>query len=125
MRIFRLCSRKYEADNSDGAPIYGGRWNEVGTPEIYTSESRSLAALEVIVHNGAVPWDYQIVEIEVPDDIKIETIALGRLPKHWFDHHNYKMTAALGTAWAKSGRTAVLKVPSAAIRSEHNYVLNP
>lgn len=34
-------------------------------------------------------------------------------------------TAARGTFWAISLATAVLRVPAAVIRSEHNYLLNP
>ncbi|MCI0493899.1 RES family NAD+ phosphorylase, partial [candidate division KSB1 bacterium] len=33
-----------------GARQYGGRWNHKGTGIIYTSESRSLAILEYLVH---------------------------------------------------------------------------
>jgi RES domain-containing protein len=69
MLIYRLASRLYPADTGEGASLYGGRWNEVGTAVIYASGSISLAALEVIVHNGAVPIDYQVVEITIPDDL--------------------------------------------------------
>ena len=31
----------------------------------------------------------------------------------------------MGTSWAKSLTTAVLRVPPAVVRSEHNYILNP
>ena len=59
MFVYRLASRKYPPNNSEGARTYGGRWNMAGTPAIYASTTRSLAALEVIIHNGAIPWDYQ------------------------------------------------------------------
>ena len=55
MFVYRVASRRYAADNSEGARLNGGRWNNPGTPVIYTSASRSLAALEVIVNNGAIP----------------------------------------------------------------------
>ncbi len=66
MFVYRLASRLYAADNAEGARIYGGRWNRPGTPVIYTSATRSLAALEVIVHNGAIPADYRITVVTVP-----------------------------------------------------------
>jgi RES domain-containing protein len=36
-----------------------------------------------------------------------------------------KTNAAVGDNWARSGRTAVLKLPSAVVPAEFNYILNP
>jgi RES domain-containing protein len=125
MLVFRLASRKYEQTGSEGASRYGGRWNQVGTPVIYASATRSLAAIEVIAHQGAIPGDYQVILIEIPDGVAIESLDPAVLPDGWPDGDDEAKTAALGTEWANSLRTAVFRVPSAAIRSEHNYILNP
>ena len=125
MFVYRLASRLYAADNAEGARIYGGRWNRPGTPVIYTSATRSLAALEVIAHNGAIPADYRITVVTVPDHLPIETVGLGDLTEGWPESDSEAKTAEYGTLWAASLRTAVLRVPSAAIRAEHNYILNP
>jgi RES domain-containing protein len=125
MLVYRLASRKFSVDNSEGASRFGGRWNNPGTPVIYASATRSLAALEVIVHNGAIPADYRIVIIELPDDLAIENVELKSLPDGWPDGESEPDTATSGTEWASSLRTAVLRVPSAAIRAEHNYIVNP
>ena len=51
MIVFRLAKKQYTHKLSgEGAELYGGRWNSVGTPMLYTSESRSLALLELAVH---------------------------------------------------------------------------
>jgi len=125
MYLYRIASRRYAADNSEGARLYGGRWNRPGTPVIYASGTKSLAALEVIVHNGAIPTDYQVVVIELPDALAIKEISSDDLPPDWPGEDAYSITADRGNEWAASLKTAVLRVPSAVIPAEHNYVLNP
>ena len=111
---------EYAPANSEGAWLYGGRWNQAGTRVIYTSATRSLAAIEVIAHYGAIPHDYQVIVIEIPDDLTIEAIELSGLPENWAAPEHEGETAKLGTEWASSLRTAVLRVPSAAILGEYN-----
>jgi len=125
MQVYRLASRKYAPDNSEGARLYGGRWNRIGTPVIYASSTRSLAAVEVIAHHAAIPADYQVVVIDVRDTLAIETVGLEELPPSWPDEATMKTTADRGTEWATSLRTAVLQVPSAVMPAEYNYILNP
>lgn len=70
--------------------------------------------------------DYRIVEISLPDEITVKTSVTDfKLPDRWPDPSTQDLTAAYGTAWANSLETPILRVPSAAIRSEYNYVLNP
>ncbi len=92
---------------------------------IYTSATRSLAALEVIAHNGAIPADYRITVATIPDYLMMEFVGLADLPDGWPEDDSAAETAEYGTQWAISLRTAVLCVPSAAIRAERNYILNP
>ena len=125
MFVYRVASRRYAADNSEGARLYGGRSNNPGTPVIYTSASRSLAALEVIVNNGAIPVNYRLVVIQLPDSLSIETVAVDDLAGGWPADESGAETADRGSACATSLRTAVLRVPSAVIPAEHNYILNP
>jgi RES domain-containing protein len=125
MFVYRLASRRYAASESEGARRYGGRWNRPGIPVIYTSATRSLAALEVIVHNGAIPADYRMVVIGLPDSLAVENVELKDLPDGWPAGDPGDETTNRGSEWALSLRTAVLGVPSAAIPAEHNYNLNP
>lgn len=125
MFVYRLASRHYTPDNSEGARLYGGRWNLPGTPVIYASAYRSLAALEVIAHRKVIPLDFRITVIEVPDTLLIELVELKDLPDGWPEEQSVMDTAAYGTDWARSQRTPILRVPSAAVRAEYNYILNP
>ena len=125
MFIYRVASRRYAADNCEGARLYGGRWNNAGTAVIYASATRSLAALEVIVHNGAIPTDYRVIVIELPEGLSMESVTADELPDGWPGDIPDLETAVHGSEWATSLRSAVLRVPSAVIPYEHNYILNP
>ena len=111
MFLFRLASRRYPANSGEGARRYGGRWNQPGTPVIYTSATVSLAALEVIVHNGAIPADYQIVVIELPVSLPVHNIELDDPPEDWPESASETETAILGNSWANSLTTAVPTCP--------------
>jgi len=42
----------------------------------------------------------------------------------WFTVENYHVTQNIGDKWLQSENSAVLKVPSAIIQNEFNYLLN-
>jgi len=49
--VYRIAKTRYIYDlTGAGARLYGGRWNQKGIGMIYTSENRSLASLEFLVH---------------------------------------------------------------------------
>jgi len=41
------------------------------------------------------------------------------------DYVNYPITQELGDRWLQRGKSAILKVPSAIIDREYNFLLNP
>lgn len=84
MTVFRLTAEKFKNDlTGKGAEIYGGRWNPVGYALLYTSQSRALASLEIMVNTvpGVMPVDYYILEIEIPDTSPVYEIKENELPK--------------------------------------------
>ncbi len=109
----------------DGARLFSGRWNEAGVPMVYTATSMALAAMEMFVHldPSVAPGDLLAVEIAAPDDLAVEEVGLSSLPKRW--RATEVETAELGTAWVRSGRTVMLRVPSAVVEGEWNALLNP
>lgn len=62
--------------------------------------------------------------IYIPDTIKIEEISLQALPEDWHQLARPKPCQELGDEWYVASRSAVLRVPSAIIHQEWNYVLN-
>lgn len=109
-----------------GAREGGGRWNNLGTGIVYCAESRSLAALELLVHLPAdeVLHDFSIFMVEIPDGV-IEQCDLSQLPPDWRSDPISPRTRTMGDEWAKQLRSAALRVPSAITPEEFNYLLNP
>jgi RES domain-containing protein len=129
MRVWRICRKPYVDTALDGiGGMYtSGRWHSKGNPIVYTASSAALAALAVLVHVDPLtaPADLRLLAIELPDDLSIEVIEPITLPEGW---HSVPAPAALqtiGSSWLMSGRTAALNVPSAVIKVERNFLLNP
>lgn len=128
MRVFRLSREKYAYQlNGIGASKFGGRWNTKGTEIVYTAESRALAMAEVAVHLNLtwLPRDYMMVEVHIPDKIGIDTIKPGKLPDNWSEHPPNSRTQHLGDQFTNDKKDAVLKVPSAVVQGDFNYLIDP
>lgn len=128
MQLFRITKKRYADDLSgEGARLYGGRWNRKGTPALYTSESVSLAAMEVLVNLPAaeLPDDLQLLTLNVSDDAGMDEIQVNDLPGGWTRYPPPGSLAEMGTRWFQSGENLLLRVPSAAIPWEWNVLINP
>ncbi|HVO83165.1 MAG TPA: RES family NAD+ phosphorylase [Syntrophobacteria bacterium] len=128
MLVYRIATSEHIEDLSgEGARLHGGRWNHRGTAIIYTSASRSLATVELLVHVSLsyAPTDLKIATIEIPDEPAPEEADLSALPSNWRGFPSPPELADLGTSWAESGRTLLLRVPSAVVEHEHNILINP
>ncbi|HTU54328.1 MAG TPA: RES family NAD+ phosphorylase [Acetobacteraceae bacterium] len=121
----------YQADDLSGAgaKVSGGRWNEAGISIVYASETRALACLETIVHlnGGGLPLNRYLVEVTIPDDVwaKAPEETPGRLPVGWEAEPPGRASIQLGTAWVRSGSSALLVVPSVIVEEEFNVLINP
>jgi RES domain-containing protein len=126
MIIYRICKSDYKDDiTGTGAKLFGSRWNQVDYPMLYTAEHISLAALEMLVHinfNELSPSFYLLL-IKVPDTASITELKYDKLKKNWEDDYGY--TAWIGSEFIKEKTSLCLKVPSAVVAEEHNYLLNP
>lgn len=65
------------------------------------------------------------MNISIPDEIEIDEIKATDLKVIWKDFLQMPYTQSLGDAWVRAAKTAVLKVPSAIIPGDSNYLLNP
>jgi RES domain-containing protein len=127
LTVWRLVTERYAetAFSGDGARIYGGRWNRKGVPVVYTSATRSLAMLEMLVQDSPLRARYVLIPATIPARLAIEHISADALPAEWRSLAAREQLQALGTAWAKGRGSAVLAVPSVVIPAETNYLLNP
>ena len=128
LKGYRLVKARHAATAFDGAGArrFGGRWNSPGVLVSYASGSVSLAILEVLVHLDAAALlsAYSLCPVEF-DEPLVEWVEAAALPRGWRDYPAPPELRALGDAWAESGRSAVLQVPSAIVPDESNYLLNP
>ena len=119
MIVYRITRPHRAGDLSgEGSRLYGGRWNQRGTPAVYCSSTIALALLEVLVHvvdRRDLPAALTITSIEVANAELLQTLA----------------PAASGDATQEFG-TDVLHsdepgfwVPSVVVPQERNLVLNP
>ena len=128
MIAYRLSREKYARDLSgEGARKAGGRWNSRGIPLVYTSQSISLCALEVAVHLplGMAPKDYHLVSILIPDETPMLEIPFMKLPLNWNVSLHSLTTQAIGDDFIDQAQHMVMKVPSAVVIQEYNYLINP
>lgn len=104
------------------------RWNSSGVRVIYTSASRSLACLENVVHRGSTDLrsPFVLMTITIPDDLPIKEVSIEQLQEDWnrSGEAAYLLCRPFGDGWYKRADSAVLKVPSAIIPEESNYLLN-
>ena len=127
MKVFRLSRKKYAKTlNGKGAAMFGNRWNSKGVEMIYTAESRALAMAEVAVHLSIakLPKDYMMLEIEIPKGVSI--CELKKQPKRgWNDNPPNSISQEQGDAFIRDGDCCVIKVPSAVVQGDFNYLINP
>jgi RES domain-containing protein len=125
---WRLCAAKYAetAFSGDGARLYGGRWSPAGIAVVYAAESRALAVVEILANVDEVEVLFDVawvlVSAEIPT-ILIESPV--RLPDTWRQFPHPPETQTLGSEWARAKKSAALRVPSAVVPGEFNYLLNP
>jgi len=125
MIIYRLSTGKFASDISGiGARLNGGRWNPVGIDALYTSEYISLCILEILVRANKYtsPDSYTLISIEVPQS-DIYEIQLQKLKTSW--QHDVDYTQWIGAEFFKNNQSLILKVPSAIVPQEHNFLINP
>ncbi len=128
MIVFRLSKSKFANDLSGkGAEKNGGRWNSKGTALVYTSASRALCTAEIAVHTplGNLPLDYQLICIEIPDELQIQELTREQLPSDWKSLPLAHASQQIGDRFVSEGICPVLKVPSVVVQDEFNYLINP
>jgi RES domain-containing protein len=129
LTVYRLSKLQYRNQIFSGlGGLYAdGRWTYRGQPVVYTSQSIALAVLEYTVNYRRRGWVPASVlgRAVIPGDVAIDTVRVQDLPRGWVDPDPSSTLREIGHAWLQRGATAVLKVPSAIVTEEWNYLLNP
>ena len=125
MEVFRISREEYSTLLS--SPGSANRWNLKGQNVLYTGSSRSLSSLELIVHKGTVKPAllYKVMVISIADDDYLtKQIQIKDLPINWRSFTAYSNLQNIGSDWYTVQESLVLKVPSAVIPIEYNYMIN-
>lgn len=125
---WRITKRKHarNAFTGEGAREFGGRWNNPGTAIVYTAQSQSLAALEMMVHldSSELLGKYVLIGVEF-DQSLIRPVERSAMPRRWRSDPLPPEVRSIGDDWVLAGSSAVLQVPSALVPGEDNFLLNP
>lgn len=127
MIVYRIASNLYIKDLSgEGAKRTGGRWNSKGVAVLYTGSSLALSAWEYFVH---LPEDLNLknntfssVSIDIPNH-SIKEWDYSALPSNW--RKIRKPLHDVVNRWLLEKEFLAIKVPSAIVEGEFNYILNP
>lgn len=125
MEVFRISAERHSSTLTTSGRE--NRWNKAGEMVLYFGSSRSLSTLEMIVHRTAIkPLEpHKITIVSIPDDDKlIHQIRIDELPLNWRTLGAYYTLQQIGSDWYNSKKSLILKIPSAIIIQEYNYVIN-
>lgn len=129
MEVFRIAHQRFAKLDGIGGVYHNGRWHHAGQPIIYSAGSRSLSMLERYIHEegaGTLP-QLVMLSIFIPDETHVDNISVADLKHDWYSNDDTVQiyTRQIGDEWLSSQRTSVLKVPSAIVPQEYNYLINP
>jgi RES domain-containing protein len=82
--------------------------------------------LEALVHVSGLSALGTLENVLIPVEFEDSLISeVGTLPPDWDASPAPFSAAAIGDHWVASGRSLILRVPSAVLSLEDNYLLNP
>ena len=126
--MYRIAKVKQRTNDISGTGAYneGGRWNNAGVYALYTSESRALAALEILVHadETELPPHLFIMTIEIDDKARVYKVKDKDLPADWRMPENIALKE-WGDNLFSTHKYIAIKARSAVMPNEYNYILNP
>lgn len=129
VRLFRLCRKAFARLPLDGRGglVVSGRWHTARRLVTYASESLALAGLEILVHCDVdlLPTDLVAIEILVPRTVKVAQLSSTDLPRTWRKYPAPASLQRIRNAWLDRASGCVLRVPSAIVPTESNFIINP
>jgi RES domain-containing protein len=129
MQLWRICRRQFARQplSGRGGLASSGRWHTAPRLVVYASESLALASLELLVHldPDLLPADLVALLLDVPEAVSMRSITVPELPRSWRRTPAPRALQRLGDAWLDNQETTLLRVPSAIVPTEFNFLLNP
>jgi RES domain-containing protein len=125
VRAWRIYKARHASTalTGEGARLYGGRWNSRGISVLYAAGSLSLACLEILVHERRLRnYRYRVLEF---DERLLLHVSISSLPTRWASPRSPADNRRIGDEWIAAATSVVLRVPSAPVPGEYNYLMNP
>src|SRR3954453_12881041 len=108
MRLWRVSNQA--SLSGGGGLLASARWHSRGKRIVYLADHPASALLEVIVHLEVkaenMPDGFQLLKIDVPDDLAVDQPDQGELPANWKER--LSLTQKIGDAWLDEGSTSLL-----------------
>ena len=125
MTVYRIAQQRYASLDGIGASLFPQRWNLAGQRMVYAAESLAVARMELLVHidQALPPRNHVYWEIDIPDDVIVETLDPYSLPR--WHYSDMRSSRRHGGEWFKQERSVALVVPSKASEPGRNVLLNP
>ena len=123
-------TRQYKASDlsGGGAAKYPGRWNASGEHVVYTAQSLALAVLETAAHldDVGLPLNRFVVRLSVPRDVwnARRELELPGLDPAWCAIPSGRASVNIGSAWYRSGSSALMLVTSVIVPEECAVLIN-
>src|SRR4026209_2393149 len=101
MRLWRISN--HATLSGEGGLYAAGRWHTRGRRVVYLADHPASALVEVMVHLEIdaedLPAHYQLLGIDVPDDVASTALAENELPDGW--QQGSALTRAHGDRWLR------------------------
>ena len=72
-----------------------------------------------------IPHDYGLIIIEIPEKATVKVLEKSTLSEDWDPIPHSESTQLLGDYFLDENKLLLLKVPSAIVHQEYNFILNP
>lgn len=103
------------------------RWNKEEEFVIYAGGSIALSVLELLAHRSSIRigegYRLLFLRLDIESEDLME-IHIQDLPNDWKSIKSYLTLQEIGSNWYRNQKSLVLKVPSALVPWEHNYMIN-
>jgi RES domain-containing protein len=124
--VFRICGKKYSPKDPSGAALSSeGRWHIKGERVLYFSNSLATCILELKANGvsyNTIRNSHHYCEAFLPPDGSMEIAPTSLYESGW--QRSKAGTQAFGSQWMRDNRSLILKVKSAVLAVEENYLIN-
>jgi RES domain-containing protein len=126
--IYRVETARFanESRSGIGGFLAGGRWNTPGRHAVYCAGTLALGILEVLAHLTPASRTVKRVYFTISlDELAVEVVPRAAVPVRFCGETDLTLTQKIGDDWLSHSRSVALKVPSAIVPGEFNYILDP